>query len=120
MADNKNQTVFRRELPLIAERKIGGGTVVGVILRDDRVEIMAGHVPGGAQAKRILIPCVLVLGIDSGRVIGPAEKGELAMESGISALESIDLNHAAHLPAEFCRNAGGVNVDGFHVIGFGG
>ncbi len=40
------------------------------------------------------------------------------MESRIFVFESIDLNHATHLPAEFRRNACGINVEGFHVIGF--
>src|SRR5580658_312379 len=79
---------------------------------------MVRHVAGGAQAKRVLIPDVLILGIDPRRVIAAAEKSELSVKSRICALESIDLDDSAHLPAEFCGNAGGVNVERFHVIGF--
>ena len=44
VADDHRETVFGRELALIAERKIAYGAVVGVILRDDRVEIVVRHV----------------------------------------------------------------------------
>lgn len=54
----------------------------------------------------VLIPCVLVLGIDPSRVIGAAEKSELPVISRIFVLESIEFNHAARLPARFRRNAG--------------
>src|SRR5580704_18506217 len=119
MADDESYTVFRGELPLVAPRKISDSAGVRVILRDHRVEIVTGHVAGGAQAKRILAPCVLVLGTDTGRVIAAAEDDELPMESGIFVLKSSDLNDAAHLPTKFRRNAGGINREGFDVIGFG-
>jgi hypothetical protein len=106
VADNQSETVFRREFPLIAQRKTAGGAVVGVILRDHRVEIVARHVPGGAQAKRIPLPCVLVLGIDPGRIVGAAEQGELAVESRVwflrvltSTTPPIFLPNSAGMPA---------------------
>ena len=118
MADDQSEAVFRCEVPLIAQRKAAGGAVVGVILGHHRVEIVAGHVAGGANAKRVPLPCVLVLGIDSGGIVGAAEKSELSVKTGISAFEGIDFHHAAHLPAKFRRNAGGIDLEGIDVIGF--
>ena len=104
MTDNQSETVFGSEVPLIAQRKIASGAVVGVILRDHRVEIVAGHVAGGAQAKRIFIPCVLVLGIDPSRIIGPAEKSELPVKSGIWSLRVL----ISTTPPIFLPNSAGM------------
>src|SRR5580658_4108945 len=119
MADNESQAVFRREFPLITRRKTAAGTVIGVILRDHRIEIVGRHVSRGSYAKRISFPCVLVLSAGPSCVIGAAEKGKLSVKSWILVLESIDLNHTAHLPAKFRGNTSGIDREGFDVIGFG-
>ncbi len=118
MAGNYGETVFLRHVALVVRRKTAGGAVVGVILRDDRVQIVAGHVARCAHAERVPFPCVLVLGIDPAGSIGTAEKRELSMKSWIVVPESIDLDDAPHLPAKFRGNASGINPEGIDVIGF--
>ena len=118
MADNQGQTVFLGQVALIVHSKTGGGAIVGVILRDHGVEIMVCHVAGGTQAEGISLPRVLILSIDSGRIVTAAEKSELSVKPGIAVFESIDLNHATHLAAKFRGNAGGIDLQGFGIIGF--
>ena len=54
----------------------------------------------------------------AGRIKAAAGKSELSVKSRFCVFQSIDLDHAAHLPAKFRGKAGGINLEGFHVIGF--
>src|SRR5580658_2969529 len=79
---------------------------------------MARHIAGGAYAKRIPLPRVLILGIDAARCIGAAEESELSVKPRIGAFECIHLNDSAHLPPIFSGNSGGIDFKGFNVSGF--
>ena len=81
MAANQREMVFGRELPLKAQRKISRRAVVGVVFRDHGIQIMARHVAGRAQAQCISFPCVLVLSVDSTRIVAASQQCELTVHS---------------------------------------
>ena len=118
MANDQRETVFLSQIPLIAQRKAAGGAVVGVILRDHRVQVMARHIARSAHAERVPFPCVLILSINSSRAISAAEESELSVKPCICALERVDFNNAAQLSAKFRGNASGINFERFGVVGF--
>ncbi len=119
MADNQAQAVFRREFALVVQRKISGRAVVGVILGNHRVEIMARS----CSRRRSRQGYSAAMNIEPGHSFRPYQScrrkdADLSVKPRLRGPQRIDLNDAAHLSAKFRGNAGGINLEGIDVVGF--
>src|SRR5581483_7238853 len=59
MAHDEPDTVFGGQVALVVSREIAGGATVRVALRNDRIQVAAGHVARRAGSQRTSLPGVL-------------------------------------------------------------
>src|SRR3974390_203167 len=96
------ESVVRGEVALVPKRKVAEAAGVGVVLRNDRVEIVIGPAAGRAAAQSVVSPGILTFSESAGGVEGASGKDEVTMHAGLNILIRVDLDHAAHLAAILC------------------
>src|SRR6185437_4605634 len=113
----ETETVIRGKVAFVSGGKISGGTVVGVVLRHNRIQVMAGHTAGGGCAKSIPAPHVLQLAIGGSSIIASSGKYKLPVQSGIGLPPRIEFNDTTHLSAIFRRETCGIDTHGIEIVG---
>ena len=81
VAEHEAQAVVRGEVALVAGGEISRGSVVGVVLRNGRTQIAAGHRAVGADAEQVLAREILQHGVGAGRVEAASRQDELPVET---------------------------------------
>ena len=73
MPHNEPDTVFGSQVALVASGKVAGSATVGVVLRNDRLQVAAGHVARRAGADGTCLPGVLHSGESAGSIEAATE-----------------------------------------------
>ena len=118
VADAEADAVAISEVTFVADGEIAGGALVGEVLRDDGIEVVAGHVAAGGDAQNIFAPLILAFRECAGGVEAAAGEDDLAVETVAEVAGGVDFDHAAHLAAVFGREVGGEDAERLNVVGF--
>ena len=68
VAHDQSNAILRAEIALVIHAEITGSSIVRVIFRNHRIQVMPRHVAIGTEAQRISLPLVLRLGETACRV----------------------------------------------------
>ena len=118
VADAEADAVAIGEVAFVADGEVAGGAFVGEVLRDDGVEVVAGHVAAGGDAEGVLVPLILTGGEACGGVVAAAAEDDFAVEAVAEVVRGVGFDDAAHFAAVFGGEVGGEDAERTDVVGF--